>query len=183
MKLASDKIPNKMLIGPEVLECAVQEFRAMLQRDCMFLKTIAYRRVAFTLQATFHFGSPFTVPHVVKSRTLAGEVVEGEFPLNPAPEMDDSDVLALERDVKLDNPNQARVEHDLPITVQEKAPPKQMNTSNLPGEPAAPLNPYPEIITHELRYDKTQYPAGTSPVDRDVTEKKAADMGIKRRSR
>ncbi len=54
----------------------------------------------------------------------------------------------------------------------------------IPGEPPQSLtNPYPEIETRELRYDKTQYPAAEPPVDRDVSEAKAGGLGLKPRGR
>lgn len=180
MSLLEEKIPNKSLNGAEVLEIAVREFRAMLERDCMFLKTIAYRRVAMTLGATFHFGRPMA-EHVVKSRVRAGGVVEGEAPLDP-PE-DEAVLVSLERDVALDNPNLARVHHDLPIRVQERSLPKTPTPSNLPGEPPMPADPFPEIVTKEIHYDKTQYPEGPAPVDRDVSAEKSTAMGLKPRGR
>ena len=184
MDLTSDKIPNKMLTGTELLECAVAEFREMLKRDCMFIHTIAYRRVAFTLQATFHLGYPHPPDHVVKSRTKKDGVLEGEVPLNPPPDEDESRVLALEPDVNLDNPNLARITHGLPITVQEKLPPRAMPLQSGTGEaPDAVINPFPDIVTHKLKYDPTQYPKGPEPVDRDVSDKKAAELGMKQRKR
>lgn len=185
MDLSSDKIPNKMLLGSELLEIAVKEFRQMLTQDCMFTKGIAYRRVAFTLQGTFHFGYPLPPDHVVKSRVKAEGAVEGEVPLNPLPPDDEGGLVALERDINLDNPNLARVTHDLPIIVQERVPPQSVpTTGGIPGEtPSAVTNPYPKIVNHELKYDKTQYPEGPKPVDRDVSEAKAAELGIKTRKK
>ncbi len=185
MALKTDQIENKNLNGREVLEIAVQEFRAMLERDCMMAPGIAYRRVAMTLSATFQLGQPHQ-PLTVKSRVRQAEegaVVEGEIPLNP-PEPD-TEVLALERDVDLPNPNLARVHHDLPIRLQERKPPVPIMIENpIPGEPPQSLtNPYPEIETRELRYDKTQYPAAEPPVDRDVSEEKAGGLGLKPRGR
>ena len=181
MDLTSNRVPNKALRGDELKEIAVKEFRAMLDRDHMFNRGIAYRRVAFTLTGTFHFGYPFIQPHEVKSRVAKSPqepdaVVEGEFPLENAPE--ESGVVGLERDVTLDNPNVARISHGLPITIQEKLPPQQIVTgSAIPGEmPAAVTNPYPEFKIHELRYDATQFPKGPEPVDRDVSEQAAAKV-------
>jgi hypothetical protein len=211
-----DTIPNKALQGDEVLECAVSDFRAMLMRDCAFLRTISYRKVAYTLSATFHFGPPHEDPHVVKSRVKPQKdgVVEGEAPLrgycdecghsreqHTQPgygagactvcicqqyDEEETSVVALERDVTLDNPNLARVHHDLPIRTQETLPPQPLSVGELvPGE-ERPTNPFPEVHTREIRYDKTQYPEGTPPVDRDVSDRETArlkrgGMGLRKR--
>lgn len=96
-----------------------------------------------------------------------------------------SEVLALERDVDLSNPNLARVHHDLPIRLQERKPPVPLMVENpIPGEPPTMLtDPWPQIETRELRYDKTQYPDAPPPVDRDVSEVKAGGLGLKPRGR
>ena len=191
MQLSTEKIYNKMLIGPEVVEIAVKEFRAMLERDCMFGKQIAYKKVTFTLAGTFNFGYPHPPKHVVNSRVKPEEVkegedrvVEGEVPLKGVAE-EDQVVVALERDVRIDNPNLARVQHDMPIVVQERKQPNPVNPGIvLPGEtPAAILNPFPEVETHKLTYDKTQYPQADPPVDRDVSETAAERLGVKNRKR
>lgn len=192
MQLSTEKIYNKMLIGPEVVEILCQEFRAMLVRDCMFGKQIAYKKISATLTVSCNFGYPHPPKHVVVSRLKPEEVKEGEdsiiagelAKLDGVPE-DEQVVVALERDVKIDNPNLARVQHDMPIVVQERKPPQPVNPGNvLPGEtPAAVLNPFPEVETHKLTYDKTQYPVADPPVDRDVSEAAAEKLGVKNRKR
>lgn len=185
MDLAANKIPNKMLNGEEVVEVAVAEFRAMLKRDCMFIRTIAYKRVAFSISATFHFGYPFDTAHKVQSRVKADGVVEGEAPLVDPPSPEESDVLGLERDVVLENPNQARVHHGLPIKVQERQMPAPILADGGIKEeiPGAVLNPFPSIVTHELKYDPKDYPKGPDPVDRDVSDEAAARIGVQRRKK
>lgn len=179
MDLTSDKIPNKMLLGTELLEVAVTEFRAMLQRDHMFLHTIAYPRVSFSIQATFQFGYPIPPDHKLKSRVQANGVIEGEVPMVDPPE--DAEVVSLERDIVLDNPNVARISHDLPIMVQERRPPASPPIGTVPGEETVSGNPFPTIENIPLKYDKTQYPSGPAPVDRDVSEQKAKELGMKTR--
>lgn len=178
MSLRSEQIPNRSLNGREVLEIAVQQFREMLERDCVFLPTIAYRKVAISFQATFHLGYPHP-EHTVRSRTKTTDVVEGEAPLKEEPE--EGVLTSLERDVSLENPNIARVAHDLPIKLQERAPQKALaNTSGIPGEPVEMLQSFPEFVTKELRYDKADYPGITPPMDRDVSERKAKELGVKK---
>ena len=176
MPLTTDKIPNKALNGREVLEIAVQEFRAMLERDCMFLKTVAYRRVGITFTAVFDFGNPHPV-HEVRSRVKAAGVVEGEAPLTPEPE--EGELRALERKVELENPNLERVHHDLPIKVQGPPRPAQVIVpdNTIPGEPPAEILQVPVVETKELRYDKTQYPEPKAAVDTDVSEREAKRLG------
>lgn len=185
MQLSSDKIPNKMLTGPELLEIAVQEFRSMLSKDFAFQGSIAYRRAAFTLSGTFHLGVPFPADHIARSRVKPEGAIEGEVPLVEVPG-EETHLVSLERDISLDNPNLARVQHDMPIVVQEKKPPKSrdINTPLLPGEiPQDIANPFPEIETHNLRYDKAGYPPADPPVDRDVSDKKAKELGVKGRNK
>lgn len=176
----------------------------MLERECMLTRGIAYRRVAISIQATFHLGQPHQ-PMELKSRIKATEQIEGEAPLVElckcghgqsrhgigeaacgdcecrAYEPSEAVLVSLERDVTLDNPNLARVHHDMPIRLQEKMPPRTLIMDPvIPGEPPqAATDPYPEFKNTDLRYDKTQYPEGPAPVDRDVSEKKAAELGVK----
>jgi hypothetical protein len=178
VSLKSEQIPNKALNGAEVIEIACKQLREMIERDCMFSRQIAYRRVAFTIQATFHLGQPHQ-PYTVRSRVKPDGVVEGEAPLAPEPE--EGALVSLERDVTLDNPNLARVHHDLPVRIQERMPPRALTVDSvLPGEPTQVLtDPFPEVKNTELHYDKTQYPEHPKPVDRDVSQAKAEELGLK----
>jgi hypothetical protein len=182
MPLKSQTLPNKALTGEELRHILVKNFDKMLANDYAFMRTIAYSRVAVTLSATMHLGQPKEV-HVTRSYTKADGVIEGEVPLV---EPDDAAVLiGLERDVVLDNPNLARVHHDLPIKVQGNAPPRAMDyTTPLPGEPPPPFmtDPFPQVQTKEFRMDPTQYPPMTAPVDRDVSAEKAKGLGVKTRA-
>jgi hypothetical protein len=97
---------------------------------------------------------------------------------------EDTHVLSLERDVKIDNPNLARIQHDMPIIVQERLPPQpNVPVTTMPGEEQAPPNPFPEIKNHKLKYDKTQYPQGDPPVDRDMSEQAAERLKGKPRNK
>lgn len=182
MDLQRNKIPNKMLRGGELLEIAVQKFREQLQNDCYFNDNIAYPRVAFTIQATFHLGYPLPDPHIVKVRTPVTDVIEGEAPFKDPQE--DDELLSLERDIIIDNPNVARISNGLPIVVQERQAPTPLQSQNaaLMGEEQQP-NPFPSVVNHELKYDPTQFPAGPAPVDRNVSDKKAAELGVKRKGK
>lgn len=211
MSLRSEALPNKALTGREILEITVQNFRSMLERDCMMSEGISYKRVAISYQVTFHLGQPHQ-PHIVRSYTKAAGVVEGEVPLSERCQcghaqedhgesgacsyvadgghlcpcrgwIEDTVLMSLERDIILDNPNLARIHHDLPITVQERGQPKPMAMTTVPGEPNGFINdPFPSVETRELRYDKNQYDAPPPPVDRDVSEAKAGALGLKPRS-
>lgn len=173
MSLKTDRIENKALNGAEWKEIACQQFRKMLDNDCMFLPTIAYRRGSFTLQGTFHFGNPHPA-HVVRSYTKPDEELEGEAPLKNPDE--DAVFMSVEREVKLDNPNLARVHHDIPIKVERKVSQEILLPSTIPGEP--PVYSLPHIAVDELRYDKAQFPEFPEPVQTDVTEAKAKQLGV-----
>ena len=185
MALKSEQIPNKALNGEEVGKIALKQFEQMIASDYSFQKGIAYRRVAMTITATFHFGHPHQ-PLVVKSRVKPDGVVEGEVPLVNAPEGAEAAVAALERTVEFPNPNLARVQHDLPVRIQEARPPRPVvqPEHQIPGEPPAQmLNVGPEFVNHEIRYDKKDYPAlDPAPVTTDVSEREAARLGSRPRT-
>lgn len=204
MALKSETLPNKALTGEEVAAIAVNSVRDMLAKDCMFSPQIAYRSVAYSIAITFHLGQPHG-QHVVRRYARPGELPEP--PLAEVCECghnkdahgelgcqgpgcagcdeyraEDSIVVALERTQELPNPNVARIHNDLPITMQSVQPPRSSAMDVVPGE-SLPSNPFPEITNHELRYDKTQYPAPPAPVDKDVSEQMAEKLGVKPRGR
>lgn len=213
MGLKSESLPNKRLLGTEVRAIAVKQFDEMLSRDYAFMHTAAYGRVAISFSVTFHLGKPHE-PHVVRSYTKPDDLIAGEVPLTEVlckcghteslhfekgcvagdvgveacdckTYVPDAVLVSLERDITLDNPNLARVHHDLPIKVTDRKPPREMpyNTP-LPGEPPPPfmLDPYPQMETKEIRYDSKDFPPMEPPVDRDVSDTKAEQLGLKKRS-
>lgn len=177
--MLTDKIPNKSLNGLELRKIAVKQFDDMLAADCMFSPNIGYRRVAFTLEAVFHVGQPIGDIKVRSRVKTTGGALEGEAPLVPQPDPEDAAFVALARDVAIDNPNLARVQADLPIRVTEKVSKPILMEPTLPGEPQQATE-VRSIETRELKYDKTDYPKPPAPVDRDVTEQKAKELGVKR---
>lgn len=178
MASLKDRLPNRALNGAEVKKIALIEFERMLDSDYAFLPTMAYRRTAFTLSATFHFGEPHPA-HELKSRVKpdADGTITGEAPL---PDGDGAQsILGKERKVNLDNPNIDRIGHDLPITLQRSTPPKPVAMDNaLPGEPTVEMIQHPGVETLEFHYDKIDYPSGTPPVDRDTTIEAAGKLGV-----
>lgn len=211
MPLRSETLPQKMLTGEELKEILKHQFAAMLDSDYAFSKAAAYRRVGVTLTATLQLGQP-KENHVVRSytRKMADGIIEGEPPLrlqckcghlmaahgidgkrcaececNGYEEDQDSAVVGLEREVKIDNPNLARIHHDLPVRFQERGEMKPMPFgAPLPGEPVPEFmnDPYPQMITRELHYDKTQMPPMAEPVQKDVSTREAQRLGVKQRS-
>lgn len=207
MALSSERLPNKMLNGEEVLECIVSETRDMLKRDYAFLRTVAYRHVAFTVAVTVQFGQPHP-NRTIESRVKPSEdgIVTGAPPMLPrrncvcgwnglesatvegeCPECgekttpDETSVVALEADVELDNPNLARVHHGLPVKVQQRETVTLKPPSvPLPGEPM-PVVEQRQVVTKELRYDPKDYPAGKPPVYRDRSAEAAERIGVKKK--
>lgn len=179
MATLKDKLPNRALNGAELLECAVDEFRRMLMTDYAFNKGAAYRRVAFTLSATFHLGTPHEV-HELKSRVKANAegTITGEAPLPNNGEDDEQSVLGKERDVVLENGNLDRIHHGLPIT-QQRVEMQQRPTDKavLPGEPIDLVQQL-NVVTDEFRYDPATFPPAAAPVDRDTSEAAAHKIGV-----
>lgn len=180
MPLKSQTLPNKRLNGAELKEILCQRFRELLDKDYAFLPTLAYARVGVNMTLTLHVGG-VVGEHVVRSYTKPDGtgVIEGEPPLADPP--DDQAVVALDRRFQMDNPNLERVHADLPITFQQRAPqaPPQEYTPPLPGEPPpdAIIKPY-DVETVVVRYDKTQYPEPSAPVDTDVSAEKGKELGV-----
>lgn len=115
-----------------------------------------------------------------------GHTDEGRHCLCVAYEEDqDSAVVGLEREVNIDNPNLARIHHDLPVRFQERGEMKPMPFgAPLPGEPVPEFmnDPYPQMVTRELYYDKTQMPPMAESVQKDVSTREAQRLGVKQRS-
>jgi hypothetical protein len=173
-----DKLPNRALSGPELKAIALKEFESMLDRDYAFSGSVAYKRITFAIQATFHLGFPHA-PHILQSRAVQTEdgIVEGAPPLNPPAE--EATVVGLERTVELENPNLDRINHGLPITIQRATPPKAIiPDSQLPGEPPAAVINAPGVETLEFKYDPEGLPPVKPAVDRDISAEKAAELGV-----
>ncbi len=179
MPLKSQTLPNRRLTGLELMAILEKRFHEMLSRDYAFTPNVAYGRVAVNLTVTLHIAG-VTSEHVVRSYTKADGVIEGEPPLAD-PVEEDAALIALSRDLKIDNPNLERVAADLPIVFQQRAQQQapQEWTPPLPGEPPpdAIIKPY-DVETVEVRYDKAQYPPAPEPVDRDVSAEKGKELGV-----
>jgi len=186
VSLLTDKLPNKALQGDEVKAIAIKEFAAMLDRDYSFNRGVTYRRVGMKLEATFQFSQPHPTSHKIESRPVrdgdSNLIVEG-VPLDPPEE--ESTVAGLERQVLLNNANLDRIQHDLPIRLQERQSPKPLNmTPSLPGEPPNFVtDPFPGFEARELNYDREQFPPAPPPVDIDTSEQKAGALGLKPRGK
>lgn len=164
--LSNNTVPNKPLTGKECAQVIVDNVRQLLDNDCMFNPSIAYRKLAFTVTVTVH-AADLSDPKPraeARTRVRAEGVIEGDAPLVNPPE--DAQFMAVERTVTVDNPNVTRVHHDLPIRVQQKALPN------------GPNDLFPKIETQELRYEKGEFPPLTEPVDKDVTEREAKRLGV-----
>lgn len=178
MALKSDQLPNRMLNGEEIRKIAVQHLDQLLSTDCMFLRQAAYRRCAMKITATFHFGSP-SGDYAVELSPRLGSELSRQLPLTPV-EGEMTVLRALEREVSLENPNLQRVAHGLPITITERKPPEPVVAAHpIPGEvPEAILNPFPTVVTQEIRYHPENFERPPEPVDTDVTAREATKLGL-----
>lgn len=169
MPLSSETLPNKPLNGQELAEVIVKNVREAISRDCMFLPTLAYGRVAFIWSLTVHTGNPVAPKIEVWSRVRPEGAIEGAPPL--AGPVEGEDVAGVEREVTIDNPNLERIHAGLPIKVTERR-----------GiAPATAGDPFPSMETRSIRYEPGDYPDLPPPVDRDTSEKEAKRLGVKRR--
>ena len=165
MPLSSESVKQKALNGSELAQVIVDHVRDVLAKDCFFLPTIAYTRCAFSFVITVH-GAGLLQAVEVKSRVRKEGAIEGEAPLeNPD---GDAQFAALERKVTVENPNLTRIHHGLPITVTVKVP------------PATPENPFPAFEEKKIEYAAGDYPALPEPVDKDVTQREAPKLGVRK---
>lgn len=87
MPLSTDKLPNRALGGDELGLIIQEEVRRMIARDYRFMKTVAYRRAAFSIVLTVDLAYPHPRGEMrSRAQEHAGEVVQGEAPLTPEPE-------------------------------------------------------------------------------------------------
>lgn len=160
------------LTGSKLMELALAEFDKMTQLDYVFGLSGAYRRAELTIRVIAHVADPFTPTDAEVPCVLVG----------PAPlvgvEAKRTSLIALERQVKFDNPNIDRINHGLPIIVQRATPPEPPPSTQLPGEPPTQVIGAPGVINQEYKYDPTQFPAPPAPVDSDISQKTAARLGV-----
>jgi hypothetical protein len=153
--LSTEQVKNRPLNGAEVRQYAVSLLEKVLRDHCRFQETISYGRVAFEIEARFHFGDSSRDDVVVHTFTKPNGVIEGEPPLALAGEQ--AEAVALDISTEVTNPNLVRVATDIPIEIRSKPVQK-------PGDM------FPRIETHAVKYDKEQYPEPEPPV---VTDKSA----------
>jgi hypothetical protein len=163
-----EQIPNKPLTGSELADYIVFRLRERVTNDHHFGAQISYRRVAFEITIRLHTDRPTGAWEVHTFTRPEGAVIEGQPPLIEAP--GDSEVLALDVAVDVENPNLARVAAGLPVQIVTRQPAK-------PGEI------FPKVEHHEVRYDPTDYPPPTPPVVTDKSEQVAEEWGVKPRRR
>lgn len=134
MPTGNEIVQQRGLNGEELKAIMIRDFTEMLNKDAMFAKRIEYARAAYRIKFQVFTGIPSFPEHanqlssapppkgfkVDKSggrEALATpETIkrEGEAPL----------VVGQQRDRVIDSPNLARIENDLPITVQRRDPEK-----------------------------------------------------------
>lgn len=170
MPLSSETLPNRPLNGREVMECVLADLRKMMENDCAFLPGIAYRRVGYRVTVVANLGSSMTAPTTVN--VTGGE----KMPISD----DDGIVVGLEQEVKIENPNLARVHRGIPVTFQQRMPPEPIKYSSLvPGEiPPQVTDPFLKVETKEVRIDPKQYPAEAQAPVVDVSEREAKVLSI-----
>lgn len=173
IKSRTQRMEVPSLTGALIRDIAEAECLLTMDRDYIFKGSHAFRFATITITATFHLGDPYEPRPGDKISCR----IEGEAPLKSPPER--TVVIALKREVKLENPNIDRINHDMPIVVQRATPPQAMIPENpLPNEPPTAVIGAPGVENLEFRYDKTQFPAPTAPVDSDISQQAAARLGV-----
>lgn len=129
MPASNEGIRQKSLSGPELVKIIERDVHEMLTRDGMFNINIAFPRVSYEVRVTMHMDNPLYPTHVNSafSRPASKQEVEKEpslaaietLPLQE-PLTDEETVFAEERHREIASPNMARVEHELPLTVEKR---------------------------------------------------------------
>lgn len=126
MPASNERIPNKGLAGPELLQIIEKDVHDVLTRDGMFSQNLAFGRVSYEVRVSLHLDNPLYPLHVseVHSRPASIQQVAAnaaleaiEFAPLKEPLTEDETVVSNERQRQIASPNMARVEHDLPMTI------------------------------------------------------------------
>lgn len=128
MPTSRETVANRALNGHELRDIIRRQFDRLLEADGMLTPGVAYGRVAFKVQLTLHMDQLMMqpVPSFVHSAPADKVSVEGKpalaaleaFPLRrPGP---DAEVGSLQLTYEIDSPNQERLRHDLPITLESR---------------------------------------------------------------
>lgn len=127
MPTSKELVANKPLAGPDLAKIIQSDVAQLLQRDGMFSPHVAYGRVSYEVRVTMHMDNPSYPTHVTTMRSekrsdnqVAAEpelaAIEPDLPLKE-PSLEEY-VASVERQRRIDSPNLARIEHQLPVTVQ-----------------------------------------------------------------
>lgn len=162
MPTSKEVVPNRPLAGHELRDIMLKDFTAMISGDGMFSAHMGYRRVAYEISIKLHLDNPLHPEHKNKRRSKepaknADEITKltAAYPMQPG-----EDVVAagVTRAREIDSPNAARIEFDLPVTIQ--------HMDRTTGE----------IKDKQVQYDK----AGVTPTrvrDTDTSDDAVKDWG------
>lgn len=135
MPISNERVPNKPLSGPELVQIIEKDVHDILSRDGMFNINIAFRRVSYEVRVTMHLDNPIYPEHVstTLSRPAGKNVVEvkpelGALEPHPLadnergkPELsEDETIFSQERHREIASPNMARVEHGIPLKIDKR---------------------------------------------------------------
>lgn len=147
MPLSTETVPNLPLTGKELAELIIKDLKARLDADGMFTEYVGYGRVSYEVGVTIRTANWHYPVHTSTKRSKApgtGELeknpklsaIEGH-PLGDAPGTVE---LKTSRGRKIESPNRARLENDMPVKVSSYE--------------------HGRVMERELRYDR---PAEVDP--------------------
>lgn len=129
MPTRNELIPNRPLNGIELKQLILNDVASILNRDGMFREHMGYGRISYDVTIKLHLDNPSYPEHVIqvasqppsKQEVQAGNLNRNNtpFPLDPPPTGEEF-VDGFKRERTIDSPNQARLEHDMPVTVMHK---------------------------------------------------------------
>lgn len=165
MPASNEIVANRPLSGTELRNIILRDVDNMLSRDGMFTPHIGYGRAAYEIVIKLHLDNPGYPHHdvVVQSREPAKGDTSTTADVHKPPlqnPSEDSVVAGMERTRNIDSPNLARLELELPITVQVRD-----------GQSGA-------MVDQQVTYSNEGLEHKTEMRDKDVTEKIAEGWGL-----
>ena len=128
MPASNERVPNRHLSGTELREIIEKDVHSILTRDGMFSNHLGFARVAYEVRVSIHLDNPMYPHHVstIESKKASIQQVD----LNPALEAIETPPLhstsgeevlfSEELHRQILSPNAARVENDMPLTIDRR---------------------------------------------------------------
>lgn len=121
-------VPNRPLAGTELAKIILKDTQRMLAEDGLLSGHIAYGRVSYDITLRLHMDNPAfpeSSAKAISQRRTTQELIDApqESAVEPPPLAQPSPeavIIGHQTVRRIISPNQTRIEHGLPVTVQRK---------------------------------------------------------------